>query len=214
MSFGKMDRNNPVLLAFGDDRPMMTGPKGGNIGTLQTDGRSLIYHGSPIVGRIHPCAADRPRVVHDACPDARAWVDLHGWGHSPCTRVRINAGLRTLGLDHIQVWTDKGRVILSLPSGPRMMPDTGRVYISLTDGPMDEWGRYLEHANATPNGAQARRWIGFEKGNSWRIRSITAAPNDPGRFIVKFFRCLPWAYGGGTDRQEYTIGRTKCEVIR
>lgn len=145
---------------------------------------------------------------------ATAWIDLHGWGHSPCTRVRINAGLRALGLDHVQVWTDKGRVILSLPNGPRLMPDTGRVYISLTDGPMDEWGRYLEHANSAPNASQARRWIGIPTGKGWTIRSLTAVPNEPGRFKVKFFRCLPWAYGGGTDCQSYTIGRTKDEGFR
>lgn len=213
MSFGKIDRNNPVLVSFADQSARMAGPKGGNIGTLQTDGESLIYHGSPIVGRVnHHEPATRSKVS----PFAVAWINLHGWGHSPCTRVRINAGLRALGLDQWQVWTDAGRVILSGPQGRRMMPDSGKVYLSPQDGPMDESGRYLEHVNATPNGAKARRWIGLESGGRkpWRIRSITADPKEPGRFVVKCFRCLPWAFGGGVDMAFWNVGRVKDEGVR
>jgi hypothetical protein len=151
--------NQAVIQAFVAQTAMMNGPRGGSVGSLQTDGETLIYHGSAIVGR----------------GSTFNWIDLHGWGHSPCTRDRINAGLAALGSPW-SVYMDLGRVVLGYGTILVMMPDRGRVDVS--GNPLET----LDTAKVCPNNRQVRRWLGPGCG---RIASITAEPGSYGNFRVK-----------------------------
>lgn len=188
-------RTNPeptrkIYEAFKEGRTMHHGPRGGRLpGSLHVTANTgngarwstLHFHDSAIVHW------DRNAGGPGEIGEPVVFLNLAGWGHSPCTREAINRALAIMGIPH---WVELKKGFVTFADG--ILPHSGMVRVwpfptgcdaTVTEGPSN--ARILRRENPireNPNG-RCR----------WKIRAKTAAPNYPGRFIVSAFQWNIWA---------------------